>query len=101
MLPISTESKYVEKILVTNEGQKCRVIFLVSLVGGRIQARIVSAEIIAEPKRAPTESVLSLIAPYFVPSYVGRTTFNFSVPSPYLKDFSFFVSQPTRAPAFV
>lgn len=91
--------KFIEKIITSPEGIDFRVVFLVYEEEGKIKAKVVSAapiasvikneQIIALPGK--TEKILHEII---------YSTFEKEKVSPYT-DFTFFVSQPTRAPSLV
>ncbi len=95
MLAPYSQSKFVEKILANAKGEEFRVIFLVSLEGGEIKARIVSAEKIDARK----EEALSLPgSPGVCPQEISYIPF-FSCAFSSFDELFFFNSQPTRAPS--
>ena len=99
MLVRAEQYKFIEKTITTRSGRIVSVLVAVSYYEDRvISARIVAVRPIQEPSEAYTESVLltSNETASIVSSVVSSVE---SKRSPYF-DFSFFVSQPTRAPAF-
>jgi len=101
---LTTRSKIVEKILHSPEGVAFKVLFLVYEECGEVKAKIVSATAISIGQQASQqEDVISL--PYTqtkLKEYeLIKSTFIEAQVSPYFDLLSFFVSQPTRAPARV
>ena len=103
MLTPYSQSQFVEKIIMSQTGERFRVTFLVALVDGKPIARVVSAVSIS-PARAVSSvvssAILSLAAPFqkvaavfsYIPAFAAKVSPYFSL--------DFFVSQPTRAPSF-
>ena len=94
MLTPYSRSKFITKILTSANGEQFKVIFLVALIDGKVQAQVVSVEPIVVP------SVICL--PTI--SQKNPVTFAYAPASaPVVSPFSpllFFNSQPTRAPSF-
>ena len=88
---VTTQSQFVEKILLSKDGKPFKVLFRVSFIGGQFKAVIVSAK--------PLEEHLALPASF--PKVISTTSFYnapVSIPSPF-SPLLFFNSQPTRAPS--
>ncbi|MDB5258853.1 MAG: hypothetical protein JWO73_61 [Candidatus Taylorbacteria bacterium] len=102
MLTPQITSKFVTKILTDKAGDTYRVVFLVALVGGKVQAQVVSAELIASASAAVSASPEILSLPAAVRKAVAEFAYAPSfggIISP-LSTFEFFMSQPTRAPSW-
>jgi len=106
MLKPLQPSKFVERIITSQTGERYRVVFLVTLVNGEVRAKAISAELISTPvlKLGSVDSDGSVILSLPGASSVGvaDTTYIFSY-SPIVSPFTsllFFTSQPTRAPSF-
>lgn len=98
MLAIQKQSKFIEKKIQLPNGSWALVVFELSEVNGKITAKAVSGHLLETPITA--EAVLAL------PAYFERQTIA-PVASPYfadiaaiVKDLSFVIAQPTRAPSF-
>lgn len=95
MLITQPTGKIIEKVITNRKGQLMRVTFLVSEIAGNIQVKVLSAI----PVVAITSVVLALAGN--VSNIVNRFSVNFSEFVTGFSDFAFFMSQPTRAPAFI
>lgn len=95
MLITQPTGKIIEKVITNRKGQLMRVTFLVSEIAGNIQVKVLSAI----PVVAITSVVLALAGN--VSNIVNRFSVNFSEFVTGFFDFAFFMSQPTRAPAFI
>ncbi len=95
MLTPYTRSQFVKKILVSPTGEQFSVVFLVSLVDGKVNAQIISAQPISKP------SVICLPTFYKKERIIYTVVKNSvkKIESPF-NTFFFFNSQPTRAPSF-
>ncbi len=98
MLSIQTQPKYIEKEIQLPNGKWVLVIFELVEVNGKTIAKAVSGRIIEKIVILEKEEILAL------PVYFDRQTIE-PVASPFfaeieiiLKDLSFVVSQPARAP---
>lgn len=98
MLSPYVQSQLVTKLVTTTTGKQFEVVFLISIIGGKVNARIVSAH----PTQAPqgdTKTELALPSPKLSTEYAEPE----SIPTPFFADLYdelfFFTSQPTRAPA--
>ena len=115
MLKPSIPSKFVERIITSQTGERYRVLFLVTLVNGEVKAKAISAELISAPvlKLGSTDSRYSnsanfsnkssviLSLPGASSNVVADTEYIFNY-SPIVSPFTsllFFTSQPTRAPS--
>ena len=97
MLAIQRQNKYFSKVMKMPNGREALVYFEIIERNGHLIARAIRLEAIqtvsqSEILALPIFSVSEHIAPVksFYTNYV----------SPYFKDFSFVMSQPTRAPSF-
>jgi hypothetical protein len=98
MLTPQLRSQFVTKILTSQTGEKFRVVFLVALVNGKMQAQVVSAECLT--KSVSNEAILSLPV-NFSKEFVTFTYTQTSDPKvSVFNSLFFFNSQPTRAPSF-
>jgi len=117
MLKPSIPSKFVERIVTSQTGERFRVVFLVTLVNGEVRAKVISAEAISAPalKLAPgfvdsgadfsnknfDHSSTLLLVGYSSP-VIADTAYVFDF-APEVSPFTsllFFTSQPTRAPSY-
>ncbi|OHA17646.1 MAG: hypothetical protein A2664_03435 [Candidatus Taylorbacteria bacterium RIFCSPHIGHO2_01_FULL_46_22b] len=99
MLSPYLQPQLVTKILVAPNGESYRVVFLVTLVDGKISARVVSAE----PLNVISEDDLILCLPHFsskFSSLISGLSSSSPIASPYVS-LLFFTSQLTRAPAYI
>jgi hypothetical protein len=109
-------SKFIERIMTSPSGEQFRVVFHVTLVGGEVVAKVISAKSISAPllKLSSIDSSdthfsnknrgnsATLFLPGFSAPVVAHTTYASSY-SPIVSPFTtllFFTSQPTRAPSF-
>lgn len=97
MLKPIQPSKFIERIITSQTGERYRVVFLVTLVNGEVKAKAISAKLISDSDFAPV--VLAL--PGATTTVTGDTAYIFEY-SPVVSPFTsllFFTSQPTRAPS--
>jgi hypothetical protein len=89
-------SQFVTKVLTSNNGDKYRVVFLVTMVNGEPRGQVVSAELISTSQK---KEVLYLpkTAQSSPKTFTYKPTFTGIVSPISLLDF--FMSQPTRAPS--
>lgn len=115
MNSLQRQERIVEKVLKTKAGQYVRAVFLVYEVNGNLEARLISACPITNSRFQParTESARSGGIPdskftktiVCLPVIKENSTQAFAntkyskTTSPYFNIFSFFTSQPTRAPS--
>ncbi len=99
MLALRNQAKYFSKVVTLPNGKQALVYFEIVNRGGQLVARAVHAEAILAESLAqekvlalPTVSISSHIAPV--------KSFFQAVLTPYFKDLSFVLAQPTRAPSF-
>lgn len=95
MLVTQPIGKIIEKIVTNRKGELMRVTFLVSEIAGAIQVKVLSAT----PIVALTSVVLALAGN--VANIINKFSVHFSEFTSGFSDFAFFMSQPTRAPAFI
>lgn len=95
MLVTARGQKVIEKVITNRNGQMMRVAFLVTEIAGAIQVKVLSAT----PIVALTSVCLALGGN--VQNIVNKFSANFSDFVAGFSDLTFFMSQPTRAPAFV
>ena len=95
MLVTTRGQKVIEKIVTNRKGQMMRVVFLVTEIAGAIQVKVLSAT----PVVALTSVALAIVGN--VSNSINRFSVNFSEFVAGFSDFAFFMSQPTRAPAFI
>jgi hypothetical protein len=92
---VNHSQKVIEKVVTNRNGQMMRVAFLVTEIAGAIQVKVLSAT----PIVALTSVVLALAGN--VANIINKFSVNFSEFTSGFSDFAFFMSQPTRAPAFI
>lgn len=95
MLKAYSNQKIVEKILTAKNGVRVRAVFLVTEENGVFQAKILSIKPLPVETKAP---VLKCASPKKVSIKPKQKIFE-KIVSPYINLFSFFNSQPTRAPS--
>ena len=97
MLTLRKQPQYVQKTVVLPNGSKALVVFELVETGGKITAKAVFGKILEQAE----ETILSL------PVFINRQNIRpiaspfFSFVSEIVKDLSFTISQPSRAPDFV
>lgn len=104
MLTPYSKPQIVEKIVTSQAGAQFRVTFLVAMVNGRMNARVISAVPVTvasqTTEHASVAPILALAAPQAAQTAVFTYKPSFApIVSPYTL-LEFFVSQPTRAPSF-
>lgn len=95
MLVTQPIGKIIEKIITDRKGQLMRVTFLVSEMAGSIQVKVLSAT----PVVAIASAALAIVGN--VQNTVNKFSASFSEFVAGFSDLTFFMSQPTRAPAFI
>ncbi|OHA19798.1 MAG: hypothetical protein A2836_02610 [Candidatus Taylorbacteria bacterium RIFCSPHIGHO2_01_FULL_45_63] len=98
MLTPSLRSQFVTKILASKTGEKFRVVFIVTLVQGEVQARMISAEPL-EVDSSRKKEIKALGGEVKSVVKESEVTPTLKTPSPFFNNFLFFTSQPTRAPS--
>ncbi len=99
MLSLQKQVKFIKKIIQLPNGAWADVVFELIEIDGKIVAKAVSGKLIEE-NVLTQEEILSL------PVYFERQTFKpiispfFSDVTNTLRDLSFIISQPARAPSF-
>jgi hypothetical protein len=105
MLKPSIPSKFVERIITSQTGERYRVVFLVTLVDGEVRAKAISAELISAPVLkigSPANKSGILLLEGELAKVLADTKYVFDF-TPKVSPFTsllFFTSQPTRAPSF-
>lgn len=98
MLIAQPQGKIFKKIFRKESGEFILATFVVVESNGRLKARLIATEIIsADIFTSPVAEALPVLKPKSV-SELSYTPNFYETINPYF-DFSFFVSQPTRAPA--
>ncbi len=95
MLVTQPTGKIIEKIVTNRKGELMRVTFLVSETLGAIQVKVLSAA----PIVALTSVCLAIAGN--VQTVINKFSATYSEFVAGFSDFAFFMSQPTRAPAFI
>lgn len=106
MLTPQVRSQFVTKVLTSNNGDKYRVVFLVTMVDGTPRGQVVSAELISTAYNQAGQSAQSQSSENFIlpePAKKSPQIFTYKptfsgIISP-LSFLDFFMSQPTRAPS--
>ncbi len=102
MLSLRPQQQIVEKVLQTKTGGFVRAQFLLTEYQGRIHVKLISAEAISEQEAQAFSAPIAQA----LPLPVSLTTFERvlergeTIVSTFT-DFSFFTSQPTRAPSHI
>jgi hypothetical protein len=93
MLTPLSRSQFVTKILTSATGEQFRVVFLVALINGEVKAQVVSATPIAQCIHCLPEAAIKVPVSFtYTPTFIPKILIFDSL--------EFFMSQPTRAPAF-
>ncbi len=99
MLTVKAPEKIIPKLVKMADGRVALVHFLVSFEGGELKAKIVSVQY-SDEKVVENKAPLAICgACEKLAQVFSEKTYYEKIVSPYTK-FAFFVSQPTRAPAF-
>lgn len=100
MLALQTQSKYIKKQVRLPDGTLALVVFELVNINGKITAKAVYGEILNKTKKVENEVILAL------PVYFEKLNIK-PIVSPFfgnvlelVKDLSFVVSQPSRAPNY-
>lgn len=96
MITPYSQTKFVEKLITSRNGEVFKVVFCVSLVDGQIKATVVSATPVIEKAEV---SLLPILNKKQVSTFVKEIVLNDLIVSPFF-NLEFFMSQPTRAPSF-
>lgn len=117
MLKPLQPSKFVERIITSQNGECYRVVFLVTLVNGEVKAKAISAELISAPvlklgsfdslganfsNRSSAHKSGVLLIEGALAKVLADTKYVFDF-TPEVSPFTsllFFTSQPTRAPSY-
>ena len=98
MLAIQKQPKYIQKAVQLPNGAWALVVFELVERDGQIVARAVSGKLLGE--QITKEEVLCLPCVKTPADFLPIKSFFSNVVSNFSKDFSFIMSQPTRAPSF-
>ena len=99
MLAIQKRNKYFSRVMVMPNGVEAVVYFELIERNGHLVAKAIYAEAI-DVSAVPEQKVYALPGCVICSDVAPVKSFFASVISPYFKDFSFVISQPTRAPSF-
>ena len=100
MLSLRPQQKIVEKVLQNKAGGFVRAQFLLTEYQGRIHVKLISAEAISVQEAQHFSAPSALALPVVITQATFERVLNYgeTIVSTFT-DFSFLVSQPTRAPA--
>jgi hypothetical protein len=98
MLAIQKSNKYIQKAVQLPNGAWALVTFELVELNGKIIARAVAGQLIPEAKEE--KEILYLPCIKSPKEFIPVRLFTSEILHSFLKDFSFIVSQPTRAPSF-
>jgi hypothetical protein len=94
------KTKVLERIIRAKTGEFVLATFLVVEYQGQVRAKLLSiAPLTQEQAEFQASAIKALPAPLVKTVFEKVLTFGEEIISPFV-DFSFFVSQPTRAPSF-
>ena len=101
MLAIQKQPKYIQKAVQLPNGAWAMVVFELVLRDGQIVARAVSGKLLGEQnEKIINEKVLCLPCIKTPADFLPIKSIFLDLVSNFSKDFSFIMSQPTRAPSF-
>lgn len=112
MITPYTQSKFIERTLTSDSGERFRVLFLITLVNGEVNVQIISAKPISARPRLAIDSSDADISSKAYPCYylsacsTKKKHDTLYIPSnapkvsPYFSLEFLINSQPTRAPSF-
>jgi len=98
MLSIQTQPKYIKRAVQLPNGSWALVVFELIEVNGKVTAKAVCGKILGESSVSCEEVILSLPAHIDIETVEPIVSPFFSKIENILKDLSFVVSQPSRAP---
>ena len=108
MLTPYLNSQFVEKTLTDRYGRQFRCLFLVVLVEGKVKGKLISAKEVSvavgllQVCSSPTATAENLLPTIHAPKKIFTEHIWLPIVSYFApKDFSFVMSQPTRAPSFL
>ena len=100
MLAVQKQQKYIQKAVQLPNGAWALVVFELVEHNGQIIAKAVSGKLLADTK-IEKDDVLCLPSIKSPAEFVPIRYFTSEVLESFLKDFSFVISQPTRAPSAI
>ena len=100
MLAIQTQPKYIQKTVQLPNGSWALVVFELVEINGKITAKAVCGKIIGESANCE-EVILALPAHFEIDTIAPVVSPFFAKVENILKDLSFIVSQPSRAPNLI
>ena len=101
MLAIQKRQKYIQKAVQLPNGAWALVVFELVERNGQIVARSVSGKLLGEQnEQIVKEEILCLPCVKIPFDFLPIKSIFSDLVSPFSKDFSFVMSQPTRAPSF-
>jgi hypothetical protein len=101
MLAIQKQPKYIQKAVQLPNGAWALVVFELVESGGRIVARAVSGKLLAgQNEQVIKDEILCLPCVETPADFLPIKSIFSDLVSNFSKDFSFVMSQPTRAPSF-
>ena len=100
MLAVQTQTKVIPKIMKMADGRIALVHFLVFVENGELKAKVISVRFSGEQTASHVSPIAICGACEKTGEIISQKTHYQPIVSPYSK-LLFFVSQPTRAPAFV
>lgn len=98
MLAIQKQPKYIQKAVELPNGAWALVVFELVEINGKIIARAVSGKIL-EGAKAEKEEILCLPCIKTPVEFIPLQSTFYNLQSTFSHDFSFIMSQPTRAPS--
>ena len=99
MLSLQTQPKHIQKAVQLPNGAWAMVIFELIERNGQIVARAVSGKMLGDIQAEPAE-ILCLPCVKTPTDFLPIKSIFSDLVSNFFKDFSFIMSQPTRAPSF-
>lgn len=100
MLAIQRQPKYFSKVMTMPNGVEAIVYFELIERNGHLIAKAVRMEAISANATISEQLIFALPGCVLCSAVVPVKSFFTSFVSPYFRDFSFVLSQPTRAPSF-
>ena len=100
MLSLQTQSKYIKRTIQLPNGSWALVVFELTLANGKVVAKAISGKILGESNTVATAEVLALPVYFESESVEPIISPFFSKVESILRDLSFVITAPTRAPNF-
>ena len=98
MLAIQKKNKYFSRIMTMPNGVEALVVFELIEQNGHLVAKAVYAEAI-DASTIPEQKICLINGKCFISQVAPIKSYFTAFVTPYFKDFSFVMSQPTRAPS--